>query len=258
MTETIEGVTLGEIKRRRNLKSCWRNFHFDTKEEFDAANISDERIARYILLSRRKPDEKRLDKIQAALSRQAEDIGWEERYKEKLEELNKEEEELFQRLLDDFDAPTSLDEANLSAIAKMQHRLGKIQDNRKYFMVLPTEEQTDKSTLETFAALSEEEGRILREIRQWQKDMGLDKPTRDKRVDEVTGEDEVKRIIADSKVFMEQHINRVNHCGIEVMWILDHFPENFFVGSKQCPRCLELIDIEWGKGEVKDADIEAG
>ena len=58
----IEGVSLGEIKKARNLSGTWHSFGFETKEEFDAADVSDKRMVLEYMrpAGERKAEEKKI------------------------------------------------------------------------------------------------------------------------------------------------------------------------------------------------------
>jgi len=241
----IAGVPLGEIKKRRNLSGTWNFFGFDTKEEFDAADISDKRIVvEYMLpVSERKAGEERAKAEEAAraLERYGAEGGLEAEIETNVESFEQKVEERVAQYLEDFDTSAKTDVDNLRNLASAQIRLEAIQEVRLYQMAKPVEQQITKIARDVFKALGEEEKALLQQVRLLQKGMGIDKPTREDKAAEVTGVDRVQAIVREAKEFLANEIVEINHCGVRVAWYARFFPEEPLFIRTKCPRCGEEI-----------------
>lgn len=255
----IEGVSIGRIKKARNLSGIWRAMGYETREEFVAADVSDARIARYLKTRESEKGVVRQAKTDAAIEAveryEAEEGGRGERIEERKKEFEQRIEERVSQYLEDFEAPTVMDENNLKNLASAQLRLEELQNARLYYMARPMEEQASKIGRDIYKSFYEEEKGLLQQIRLAQKGMGIDRPTREDRALEVTGVDRVKAIVLEAKRVVDEELENMCHCGIRTAWVSDFFSETYGKFVKQCARCGGLIVVEHGELEWRD-DIE--
>jgi len=241
----IEGVPLGEIKKARNLSGTWHFFGFETREEFDAADISDRRmVVEYMRpVGERKAGERkvRTEEAIAALERYESEGDWEEEIRTNIEDFERKVEERVAQYLEDFETSAKTDVDNLKNLASAQIRLEAIQEVRLHQMAKPIEQQVTKIARDVYKALSEEEKALLSQVRLLQKGMGIDKPTREMAADQVTGVDRVQAIVQEAKDFLANEIVEVSHCGIRVAWYARFFPEEPLFIRTKCPRCGEVV-----------------
>jgi hypothetical protein len=111
-------------------------------------------------------------------------------------------------------------------------------------MAKPIEEQTDKFGRDVLKFLDEAEERLLQQMRLLQKAMGVDLPTRLAKSESVTGVDRVQSIVKEAKLYLQNEIHDVIHCGIRIMWVAPFFPEEGITITTRCPRCKEIINYE--------------
>ena len=252
--KTIEGVSIGEIKRRRNLSGTWHHFGYSTKEEFDAAGVSDLRMVREYIrpVSERKAEEKKVktEEAVAAFERyEAERDAVEGVEESNIENFERKVEKRVAQYLEDFETSAVTDVDNLRNLASAQIRLESIQETRLRQMAKPVEQQITKIARDVFRALGEEEKALLQQVRLLQKSMGIDKPARDAKTAEVTGVDRVQAIVQEAKRFLANEMEDMCHCGIRTTWVSDLFPETYGKFIKQCPRCGGIIIEEHGAFE---------
>jgi hypothetical protein len=258
-TKYIEGVSVGKIKRMRNLSGTWNFFGFDTKKDFDAAGITDLQMVQYINgtgeANKATREAWAMEQAEAVDWYEKNEAEWKEGVESRVEEFEREVARKVAQYLDDFEAPTESDEDNLRNLAAAQLRLEAIHRDRLRQMALPFAVRVNKTSRDILASLADEEKALLQQIRLLQKAMGIDRPTREDKASEVTGVDRVKAIIEKAKEFLANEIADMNHCGIRTAWVADHFPETYFKVVKQCARCGGLIVEEHGNVEWR-SDIE--
>jgi len=252
----IEGISIGKIKRMRNLSGTWNFFGFSTKENFDAAGITDLQMAQYIK-SRGNVNEAAKEawiqeQTKALEWYEKNEAGWREDVEAKVEEFEREVARKVAQYLDDFEAPTESDEDNLKNLAVAQLRLEAIHRDRLRQMALPFSIRVSKASRDILESLADEEKSLLQQVRLMQKGMGIDRPTREDKTSEVTGVDKVKQIVQEAKEFLANEIVEIHHCGIREAWWAEFFPETYCKIVKQCSRCGELIAREYGVFEWRD------
>jgi len=255
----IEGVSVGKIKRMRNLSGTWNFFGYDTKEDFDAAGITDLQMTQYI----KGTGEANKVARETWAMEQAEAVDWYEKNEaewrndvdSRVEEFEREVARKVAQYLDDFEAPTESDGDNLRNLAAAQLRLEAIHRDRLRQMALPFAIRVNKASRDILASLADEEKALLQQIRLLQKAMGIDRPTREDKAAEVTGVDRVQAIVLKAKETLKDQIDDMHHCGIRTAWTSDFFKETYFKVVKQCARCGGLIVEEHGSVEWR-SDIE--
>lgn len=246
----ILGVPIGRIRTWRNLRGTWRHFGVQhgiqncTHEQFDELGIPDEAVAKYIL--GREETRERDDLLRAA------DIARGEKYDNILAERDAdvkrilaEREAKLQEYLRDFDAPTAPDVDSLRILAGTV--LAAEYNQRAQMPWMP---RTDLPAIQAKAALSKEATDLSREVRQIIKDLGIDMPTRAKKTATEDAVAYIKRMIEGASEFIDKHVVEMEHCGILLRQDADFFPELYTKLIKQCPRCGDMIEIEYG--EKKD------
>ena len=256
----IDGVPYGEIKKRRNLIGTWRAFGFDNKEAFDAAEISDGRIVAHIkgvAFRKAKEEEAKaaeaLEAIEAFQETSGEDVAI---AVSNLEEFEARVEKRVAEYLEDFDTTVRSDIDNLANLAKAQLALERIQEIRMHQLAQPMEYQAMKTAKDALKILGDAEKSLLQQIRLLQKGMGIDKPTREAADSAETGVDRVVAIVEAAKKFLVNEVVQVHHCGIRIADWSDYFWETGLYLRKKCPRCGEMIEIEYPESE-KDSFLEA-
>jgi len=249
--EFIEGVSLGKIKRMRNLSGTWNFFGYDTKATFDAAGITDLQMSQYIKRSGDINEAAReawaREQAEAQEWYEKNEAGWREDVEARIKEFEQEVVRKVAQYLDDFEAPTESDEDNLKNLAAAQLRLEAIHRDRLRQMALPFAVRVSKGSRDILESLADEERSLLQQIRLMQKGMGIDRPTREIKASEITGVDRVKTIVQEAKEFLANEIVEVHHCGIRVAWYARFFPEEPLLIKTKCPRCEQLIEIEYGE-----------
>ena len=244
-TRYIEGISVGEIKRWRNLSGTWKSLGYDTKEAFDAAGVSDLRMVQHIK-DKKGRNEAAKEAWAEEQARAVELYKKDEAAFRKEVESNKADYEQkvadkVAKYLEDFEAPTESDEDNLKNLVEAQLRLEDIHRDRRRQMAQPFAVKVSKTSRDVFSDLADEEKGLLQQIRLSQKGMGIDRPTREDKAAEVTGVDRVQAIVQEAKEFLANEIVEINHCGVRVAWYARFFPEEPLFIRTKCPRCGEEI-----------------
>jgi len=240
--ETVFNISMKSIERARRIDGTWHHFGASTQEEFDALEISNEDIARFIL-----------DKEKEGASHIAQKR--EERQSDRQEEL----EERLQAYLEYFDAPTPNDVAALRNLSFLNMRADILQQD-----LVAHVGATDPTSQKIMEGLNEQIVKVSAETRLLEQALGIG---RRKRIEEGDDPLEVLRgAMDDAEWLMEQEIHEVVHrCKdgkvIPIMSIWHYFPthphEPF---RQQCPNCGEWITVEYKKRGIaisaKDFEIE--
>ena len=260
--ETILGVPVAKIKSRRNLLGTWRYFGrkhempCHNRQEFDALNVPDLEVAEYILdCESRKGRDNALKAADEAMSKSDKSKFLEERA-ERIERGREEHLAKYQEYLKDYDVPTEGDRATLWTLAGIDLALRKnLSAQYAYY------EKIDPASIQNKKILSDEVGRLSAELRQLQKMLGIDMPTRIKAEQQATGIDVVREIVDRSAEFITNEMVEVEHCGILHTWLACFFPEAGYDYQTVCPKCSNPIHIHkeketdvsklWG-GEVEE------
>lgn len=253
----VLGVPIGRIRTWRNIRGTWRHFgnlhgiKNCTHEQFDALEVPDEDIAAYILRREEIKERDSLLKTADAMPRRYEEL-LEER-DERIVRITEEREAKLQEYLEDFAAPTQADVDNLRLLAGTILAAEYTQRAQMAWM-----DGTDQASIQTKAILSRESTDLTREVRQLIKDMGLDMPTRARKTETEDAVAYIRRMVEGASEFIDEHVVEVEHCGILLRQDADFFPELYTKLSKQCPRCGEMVEVEYGElKEIrgKDSDL---
>lgn len=253
--ETILGVPVGKIRSRRNLLGTWRYFGrkyerpSNTKQQFDALGVPDLEVAEYILeCEGRKQRNEALKAADQALSTQTRSDFLEDRA-DRQRRGGEEHQAKYEEYLKDYDAPTEADRASLWTLAGIDLALRKNLSAQYVYY-----DKVDGASIQNKKLLSDEVGRLSTELRQIQKMLGIDMPTRIKAEQQATGIDVVRDIVDQSAEFISNEIVEVEHCGILNTWIVPFFPEEGYRYETKCPRCNEAIIVEGAKSvpQVQD------
>ena len=246
--ETILGIPIGVIKSRRNLIGTWRHFGREhempckTRQQFDAMGVSDLEVAGYILdcqsVQERDGAIKAADE---ALSKQTHRTFIEDRKEARRKGLG-EHQKLYEEYLEDFDAPTKADKGTLWTLSGIDLALRKNLGAQYVWY-----EKTDAGAIQNKKLLSDEVARLSSEFRQLQKMLGIDKPTREGKDSAESAMEYIRRIVEGAREFVDEQITQMVHCNILIREDIDHFPELYTKLIKQCPRCGDMIEIEYGE-----------
>lgn len=250
--ETILGVSLSLIKSRRNLLGTWRHFGKDkgmlcqTRQQFDALGITDLEMAEYIRMGKSiKERDTQLKQADEMRTHQEYTTFVEER-EERIAKANKERDAKLQEYLKSFEAPTDIDIDNLKITAGIVLAIEYNQQSQMAYMG-----KTDPASVQAKAVLSTEITNLTRELRQLEKDMGIDLPTRIKAESQATGIDVVRDIVEGTREHYDKYGIAVEHCHILIADLLNYFPEMGYDYRTICPRCKETIHIH----EEKEDDM---
>lgn len=246
--ETILGIPTTKIRTWRNLRGTWRHFGrkyempCQTKQQFDAIGVKDLEMAEYIL--DRQSVQERDGAIKAAdeaLSKQTHRTFIEDRKEARRKGLE-EHQKLYEEYLEDFDAPTKADKGTLWTLSGIDLALRKNLGAQYVWY-----EKTDAGAIQNKKLLSDEVARLSSEFRQLQKMLGIDKPTREGKDSAESAMEYIRRIVEGAKEFVDEHTTQMIHCNILIREDVDHFPELYTKVEKQCPRCGEIITVEYGE-----------
>ena len=253
--EMILGVPIGKIKSRRNLLGTWRHFGKNkempchNRQQFDALGVTDLEIAEYVLdCESRKQRSNAIKAADEALSSQ-EERDWRLDREERQRRGRKEHEAKYEEYLKDYDAPTEADRASLWTLAGIDLALREnLSAQYAYYG------RVDGASIQNKKLLSDEVARLSTELRQMQKMLGIDMPTRIKAEQQATGIDVVKDIVDQSAEFISNEMIEVEHCGILITWLANFFEEMGYKYETKCPRCGEAIVIEGAESVPKVSD----
>ena len=242
--ETILGVPIGKIKSRRNLLGTWRHFGKNkempchNRQQFDALGVTDLEIAEYVLdCESRKQRSNAIKAADEALSSQ-EERDWRLDREERQRRGRKEHEAKYEEYLKDYDAPTEADRASLWTLAGIDLALREnLSAQYAYYG------RVDGASIQNKKLLSDEVARLSTELRQMQKMLGIDMPTRIKAEQQATGIDVVKNIIEGAEAHYDKYSMPIEHCHILHTDLLCYFKEMGFDFRSLCPRCGEAIFV---------------
>lgn len=255
--ETILGVPVTKIKTWRNLRGTWRYFGrkyeqlCETKQQFDALDVKDLEIAKYIL--DRQSVKQRDDAIKAAdeamSSQQKKDWVADREERERLgaEEHDKK----YERYLEDFDTPTQADRDAVRTLAGIALAIEKNQAAQYAYY-----DRIDPASIQNKKILSDEVARLSTEFRGLQKMLGIDMPTRLGKDQAQSAMDYVRQIVEGARAFVDEHITQMIHCDILIREDIDHFPETYTKLQKECPRCGDIVTVEYGERNASDNPSE--
>ena len=242
----VLGVPIGRIRTWRNIRGTWRHFGNlhnipnCTHERFDELEVPDEDIAAYILKREEVRERDSLLKTADAMPRKYEELLAER--DERVVRITEEREAKLREYLEDFAAPTQADVDNLRLLAGTMLAAEYNQQAQMAYM-----DRTDQASIQIKATLSKEATDLTREVRQLIKDMGLDMPTRARKTETEDAVAYIRRMVEGASAFIDEHVVEMEHCGILLRQDADFFPEIYTKLVKQCPRCREMIEVEYGE-----------
>lgn len=249
--ETILGVPISKIISRRNLLGTWRHFGKDkgmlcqTRQQFDALGITDLEMAEYIRMGESiKARDESLKVADELRSKQQYTTFLEER-EERVKKANEERDAKLGEYLSSFNAPTDVDVDNLRIMAGMVLAIEYNQQAQMAYMG-----KTDPASVQAKQVLSTEITNLTRELRQLEKDMGIDLPTRIKAESQATGIDVVREIVEGTRETFDKYDIPIEHCSILIADLLCYFPEMGYEYRTICPRCEETIHIQKDKEDA--------
>lgn len=254
--ETILGIPISLIRSRRNLMGVWRAFGVSSREAFDALAVSDEKMAEYLA---ERYAEKAVSEDEKALSEDESDreqarfayvqklYDQREVNAEEIEQHEREAEERFALYLQDFEAPLEPDRLGLRTLASIDVWLEKIQKAKIQYVG----EMTPIARKNRFH-LIEEEKKLSAEARLWQKTLGIDRATRDRRREDEPDADTVTEIVKAAKEFRDTQVTKVHHCGILLGDLYLPFPELCEPIVMSCPRCKQKVHVEIPLSDIQE------
>ena len=242
--EMILGVPIGKIKSRRNLLGTWRHFGKNkempchNRQQFDALGVTDLEIAEYVLdCESRKQRSNAIKAADEAMSTR-EEKDWRLDREERQRRGRKEHEAKYEEYLKDYDAPTEADRASLWTLAGIDLALREnLSAQYAYYG------RVDGASIQNKKLLSDEVARLSTELRQMQKMLGIDMPTRIKAEQQATGIDVVRNIVEGTRSHFDTYNVPVEHCNIQIGDWQHYFPEVGYTCRTICPRCGESVHI---------------
>lgn len=229
--EIIPGITMGDVRQAAPLAGTLRYFECDTREELDA-RISDEQIAQLLF---RNAEEKALEAEAEALAAEvdADDVLLDPK------EFNSKVERRYSQYLTAYEAATPNDRQNLRSLAEVEVQLEYTTN-----MMVPLMVNTAPGKVKRLNELSKRKGDLLNQSDRLQKNLQIDVKGRAATRGARKAEEIIYDIIDQSEDFLKQWSIPVEHCGIEIGFIVHFFPETpFETHTWICPRCNQTFFV---------------